>query len=659
MEKTRRDVLKLIGAAAGTSLLAACGTDLVTDEPGLQSSGAYQKFYVDSNSGNDDNSGTDAKKPVKTLQRALDLSHEYDAVPKILLRAGGYYSVGVISKYGSEDSPMTIDRWDEGDTPVISGAATMRDWERDSGSVYKKVTAEPAYALYVDGEEAPVSTFESRWLTIKSYDHNSGEIKLEGASVNSSVVGARVRVRVTKYAEQADRTVKALKGNDTLVLDEPLDKDLKFFDEKLGRYRQQLKLENGRGDAFLRDDDDWCCIEQADGSYIVYLYSSSNPSNKDIKRALQLDLLTLEETPEYLNINNVRFVAAGRNAITSKAGVKSIRVGNGCSFSRITKAGVYFYNAGKPSEDVVIGDVADPNDLDSYMQFDRCGIMVLLNNPKNPTVRFLAGRDIGLSGAAFNDKENAGVFSQLNGAIITTGYLSKTASENIAGGSIHNIDLTNIGGNGVAHNGFGTTIRDITGDQINQRLDDIAFVYCWSRSDEDSVRRTENVKITDITARNSSDVYEGWDYQGQKERLRVGVYVDNGVNRAVVERVKAEACFKGIFVNYFTRDNTVRYNDVTGCDQGIVVNERPSGNLVTGHTITDNTVRLDEDDHYAFLFWQDETFDVTYAKWENNTVEARSLTQKTILLKNAEKTETYTVGEFQAAEFGRGNEQVS
>ena len=670
MEKSRRDVLKLMGAAAGSALLAACSTNSVSDELGPQSSGTYQRFYVDSDGGNDDNSGTDTKESVKTLQRALDLSHEYDAVPKILLRAGGTYSIGVISKYGSEDTPMTIDRWDKdkGDTPVISGAATMRDWEGVSGrpNIYKKVTQEPAHALYIDGEDAPISVYESSWLTILDYDEGSATITLKDVSVDSSMIGARVRVRVTKFAEQADRTVKALRGESGLVLDKPLDKPLGYFDEKRGQYPQQLKLENGKGDAFFKEDNNWCCVKEGD-EYVTYLYSS-DPNNKDIKRALHLDLLTLEGTPEYLHINNVRFIAAGRNAITSKASVRNIRIGNGCSFSRITKAGIYFYGKGN-AEDVVIGEnVSNSKDVDSYMQFDRCGIMVLVNRPKNPKIQFLAGRDIGLTGAVFNDKENAGVFSQLNGAIVTTGYLSRSPEDNIVGGSIHHINLTNVGGNGVAHNGFKTEIYEIKGDKINQRLDDIALVYCWSRADKRGVRRTEDVKIYNVTAKNSSDVYEGWNNSESAERLRVGVYLDNGVNGSTVENVTVKNCFKGILVNYFTENNTVRNNTLTNCQQSIVVHERPSvgENLNTGHVITDNRVKLTRDNQYAFIFWQSKSLaesQVTFGTWGNNTIEAATDEQKTVLFrynknpnfgKDRPESEStfYTLAEFEAAQCG-------
>ena len=640
MEKTRRDVLKLMGAAAGTALLAACNTNL-SDKPGLsaQGDGDYQQRFVDARSGDDGrdengeptNQGTDVKKPLKTLQRALDLSERADAVPKISLRAGGTYSVGVIRKYGTPATPMMIDRWDEGDTPVISGGLTITDWEKDPNrsNVYKGGGNNRFYSLYIDGEEAPVSTFASRWLSIKDYDHEAGEITLEGALVNSSVVGARVRVRVTKYAEQADRQVKAVRG-DTLVLDAPLNQPLKFYDKALGRYRQQLKLENGKGDAFLDGAGDWCCVKE-DGGYATYLYSSRNPNDKTVEGAVHEDLLTLAETsggsaPEYLNINNVKFVMAGRNALTSAVGARNIRVGNGCAFSRINKAGIYFYDAASAAENITIGDnLSNPDDLNRYMQFDRCGIMVFLNNPLKPTIRFLRGKEIGLTGAAFNDREERGVLSQLNGAVITSGYWFGRRGNKpnypdeppkAVRGSIHHIHLTDIGANGIAHNGFGTTISDITGDGINQRLDDVALVYCWSRANGSQVRRTENVTITSVTARNSSDVYqdedgrwEGWDYANpdleeteQAERLRVGVYIDNGVKNSVVEAVTAKACFKGVLVNYFTRNITVRSSTVTDCEQGVVIHERPSDKtLSTGHVIDSNTVRPQED-QYAFVF---------------------------------------------------------
>ena len=48
-EKTRRDVLKLMGVAAGSTLLAACDTSLVSDTPFTTAGARGRTFYVAKN----------------------------------------------------------------------------------------------------------------------------------------------------------------------------------------------------------------------------------------------------------------------------------------------------------------------------------------------------------------------------------------------------------------------------------------------------------------------------------------------------------------------------------------------------------------------------------------------------------------------------------
>lgn len=76
------------------------------------------KYYIDSISGSDDNDGTSPEGPWRTLERASDNS--YGPGDEILLKAGQSYEASFItSGSGSEDMPVTVTSYGEGDRPLI------------------------------------------------------------------------------------------------------------------------------------------------------------------------------------------------------------------------------------------------------------------------------------------------------------------------------------------------------------------------------------------------------------------------------------------------------------------------------------------------------------------------------------------------------------
>lgn len=632
---------------------------------------SYKTIHVDSNSKEDEENGSFSS-PFKTLQKAFDEAGKISETPKILLKADSWFSRGIIDRYGSESEPVIIGKYGSGKNPVIGGGYRVKKntWEQKESfgtNLYRQQTDSVVNGVYMDGKDLKRSAYENRWINIDSYDE--GNQTIEASSINITdkdrLIGATMRIKIKLYAEQADiKIVDWDSDTNKLTLDRQLQFDINK-DKIGGKLPQKFRLENKQGGNFMTKDGDWCCVPNGD-KFFVYLYSTSNPDNRDIVFALggdnnnNGDLLTLKGNPDGLKINNIRFTLAGRNAINyseKKPGLSNIIIGSGCSFDRIVKAGVYLYpefGSKYPAENIKIGDA------DAYMKFRQCGIMVLINSPLNPEITHLEGKQIGMTGSEFNDKQNAGVFFQLNGAIVTTGYIEpvKDGIPKPAGGTINNIKLDTIGANGIAHEGFGTKIHNIEGTNFNQRLDDIALVYTFSRPNQDQPERTSNIEIYEVNGTGSSDVYEGWEY-GNEERLRAVVYVDNGVNDSIVRDVYAKDCFKGIFVNFFTRNNQVFDNEVVDCDQSIFLEARPdeNGDTIMGHNINNNTVRLASETQFAFGFRSDDNVDVDYGEWKNNTIYAVVSNQPTILLKKDKKKFEKTVEQFQNEFFGEGNTQ--
>ena len=665
MDKTRRDFLKLAGGVTGVALLAACG--VAPDPRELTLSNKSRFLYVDASNGNDDNEGT-KQKPLKTLQAALSKA---GASSHIQLRAGGYYSPftqdkdgevrynpATVRRYGnSETNPMTIDRWGDASdpNPIIGGSFTLREEWGKVGEFYRKELPFKAYSLYIDGEEVPPTVYcpdckgdpkssdkpDPAWLEITEIDDTGDASTLMLAKgLPPGLERATARVRLKKFVEQADLKIESYSGR-RVTLSGKL--RTQGYDERDNGLRQRVRFEGLPSKPFEKCSG-WC-YKKENGRHFVYLNWHTSPQNLRVQAAVAKDLLILsdEQRPQHLTINNVSFAVAGRNAITSESaqGFENIRISGGCSFSRIGKAAIYLYGRSNDSASrIVVGSRSAGTTAANYMRFDRCGIMVLIARSYSCNLHFLKGTKIGLTGSEFNYVQAEGSLNEFNGAIVMTGFKRGASGDKppcadgeivCAGGVIEHIDLTDIGGNGVKYQGFEGTIRHIKGRKICQRLDDVALVYLWSRGSNAAQRRTENVTIRDVEGSDTGGTQDGWGY-GEPDIdpfLRACVYVDNGVTNSKVSFVEAERCYKGVLVNNFTRNITVERSTIKNCAQGIVFNEEVS-NGNPNHKLTRNNVSFGGDlslgganpfkvTPYAFVFERDNSKEITQASWDNNT----------------------------------------
>lgn len=89
----------------------------IVSEPPLEGT----TYYVDSEDGNDDNSGTDIDAPWKSLSMLNEIT--FQPGDNILLKAGSVWnSEGIVPNgSGEEGSPITLSRYGEGPDPVLNG----------------------------------------------------------------------------------------------------------------------------------------------------------------------------------------------------------------------------------------------------------------------------------------------------------------------------------------------------------------------------------------------------------------------------------------------------------------------------------------------------------------------------------------------------------
>lgn len=87
---------------------------------------AGKTYYVDSSSGNDNNSGTSANAAWKTLAKVNRIT--YSAGDKILFKAGGKWTGQLCPRgSGASNSPIVIDMYGSGNKPIIQANGTKHN----------------------------------------------------------------------------------------------------------------------------------------------------------------------------------------------------------------------------------------------------------------------------------------------------------------------------------------------------------------------------------------------------------------------------------------------------------------------------------------------------------------------------------------------------
>lgn len=125
------------------------------------------EFYV-SPTGDDRNDGS-AKNPVKTLQRALDLTREIERdEQKTIVMKDGFYPFDKPVVFGKDDYDITV-RAEHSRKAVLSGAVRLSGWKTDAQDkrlLVAELPFEPEegvnYALTCGGEDRPIAVYPAQ-----------------------------------------------------------------------------------------------------------------------------------------------------------------------------------------------------------------------------------------------------------------------------------------------------------------------------------------------------------------------------------------------------------------------------------------------------------------------------------------------------------------
>ena len=166
-----------------------------------------RNFYV-SNSGNDNNSGTDPSTPWKTLAKVNSFK-SFAPGDNILFRSGDVF-YGSITVYngGSSGSPITYGSYGSGAKPVITGFTTVSSWTNLGGNIWESTNAVSSLSscnmVSVSGVNTPMGRYpNSGYLPYQS--HNTGT-SLTSSSLSGSPnwTGAQVAMKRERWYIEVD-----------------------------------------------------------------------------------------------------------------------------------------------------------------------------------------------------------------------------------------------------------------------------------------------------------------------------------------------------------------------------------------------------------------------------------------------------------------------
>ncbi len=188
----------LFDCSCGGEVVSAgyCCRDVHQDE-----ACSFNVYYVSHRSGSDDNLGTSASLPWKSLERVNTVTLR--AGDAVLFRRGDVWKGTItVSASGTEGNPITYGAYGTGPKPMLLGLSTVDEWTSEGGALYSSsLIAESApQMVLIDG----VVRAMGRWPNAGYHTLTSGS---EGTELSDDVnltgtpnwTGAEVVIRTTRW----------------------------------------------------------------------------------------------------------------------------------------------------------------------------------------------------------------------------------------------------------------------------------------------------------------------------------------------------------------------------------------------------------------------------------------------------------------------------
>jgi hypothetical protein len=169
-------------------------------------------YYI-SSSGNDLNNGTSSSTPWKTITKVNSIFGSLNPGDQILFNKGDtFFGTLNVTVQGTPGNEIVISSYGTGSLPVITGKKRITGWVHHSGNIYKKVTSDTVYQIYIEDNLMRIARFPNTgFLKIDAGNGNNGFLDADLVQSSGYWVGSNCRIRTANYSYET-KLVSAFSG---------------------------------------------------------------------------------------------------------------------------------------------------------------------------------------------------------------------------------------------------------------------------------------------------------------------------------------------------------------------------------------------------------------------------------------------------------------
>ena len=264
-------------------------------------------YYLSSSSGSDNNSGTDASSPWRSIDKLNSFNNLQPGDNVLFKRGDTFYGSIKVNNSGNSGSPITYGAYGSGAKPVVTGFTNITSWTNLGGNIWESTDAVSTLPytnmVSVNGVNTAMGRYPNStgpntgYLTIASHS-GSSSITATGGLGSTNWNGASIVIRKERFCIEKGN-ISSQSGN-TLYYSDP----------------NTFSVQDGFG-FFIQNDPRTLDVNGEwyynPSTKKLRIYSSSTPNNVQI--ASIDNLVFLMDRQRYIAFDNIAFKGSNSDAL--------------------------------------------------------------------------------------------------------------------------------------------------------------------------------------------------------------------------------------------------------------------------------------------------------------------------------------------------------
>lgn len=492
--------------------------------------------YYLSNSGNDNNAGTSAATPWKTIGR-LNMATLAPGDTVYFNRGDIFRGNVSVAQSGTAASPIVFTAWGSGNNPVISGAELLTGWTL-SGGIYAAPVGMTVRNFFVNDREQTIARYPNNGTYLWLDSAKTSYLKDADLTQSSGYWnGAKVCIHTAQWCWEKTGVSASIPGK--LTFSSPV--TLNALPGYAYFLYDRLDL--------LDTSNEWM-YDSATAKVYYYPGAGDDPNAQTCEASVYSGGITLNSGVSYISITGITFEKQYQAGVAMQGSNTYVHISN-CGFYRQYNYGVEVMGSYHHIE------------TSQFREMDAHAIQV--SNGGSTEIDHNTMSAIGLV-------RNNGIGGQSNGSAVKLAFTDHC--------HVHHNVVDSTGYCGISADGtYHVVERNILSHCMLINNDGAPLKSFGSGS--------SNNTFSNNFVSNSPGNTEG---TVNANFVTPGIYFDFYVNNSTVkDNTLYDQTPKGIFMNSGTPNNTITGNVVYGAAWGLDLNGNPlTGNAITGDVIKKN-----------------------------------------------------------------------